>query len=398
MHGCHSSWGLVVQRINDILMTDCVLGERGEHNVSRNLTLVIHALHGGGAERVAATMANQWTDQGDRVTVVTLDTVASDVYTVHPQVERIGLGLMRFSANSWYAGWNNAHRIRALRRVIRDVPADCVVSLTDQMNVLTLLASQGLHTQVVIAERSDPRHQHMNKNWERLRRWTYPQCTAAVVLTDAVAQYMRTLIGDRPVYVIPNGIGRPSVTTANVAQRDEPMMVAMGRLSPEKGFDLLIEAFAPLAARHADWRLEIAGEGPEREALQRQIDERGLQQQVRLVGWVNDAERFLSRSSLFVLSSRYEGFPVALLEAMACGVPVVSFDCDSGPREIIRPDVDGVLVPPGDTAALAQAIERLMVDPVTRQRLGSRACDVIERFSLDLFQQRWNDVLDACQS
>ena len=127
------------------------------------------------------------------------------------------------------------------------------------------------------------------------------------------------------------------------------MVVAMGRLSPEKGFDLLIDAFARLAAQHADWRLEIAGEGPERDALQRQIDAAGLQPQVQLVGWVSDPERFLSRSALFVMSSRYEGFPVALLEAMACGVPVISFDCDSGPREIIRPDVDGVLVPAGDT-------------------------------------------------
>ncbi|MHB8970792.1 MAG: glycosyltransferase family 4 protein [Pirellulaceae bacterium] len=366
--------------------------------MARNLTLVIHALHGGGAERVAATMANQWTDQGDRVTVVTLDAVASDVYEVHPQVERIGLGQMRFSTNVWHAGWNNAQRIRALRQVIRDLSADCVVSVTDQMNVLTLMASQGLHTQVLIAEHSDPRHQRMNKNWERLRNWTYPRCTAAVVLTDAVAQHMRTLVGDRPVYVIPNGIRRPSVTVANVAQRDERMLVAMGRLSPEKGFDQLIAAFGRLHAQHADWRLEIAGEGPEREALQRQIDECGLSQQIRLVGWVQDPERFLSHSALFVMSSRYEGFPVALLEAMACGVPVVSFDCDSGPREIIRPDVDGVLVPAGDTAALAQAIECLMVDPVTRQRLGARAADVIERFSLDLFQQRWNDVLDACLS
>ncbi len=385
-------------RINDILMANAVLGEGGGNNVSRNVTLVIHALHGGGAERVAATMANQWTDQGDRVTLVTLDTVASDVYPVHPQVERIGLGLMRFSPNAWHAGWNNAHRIRALRQVIRDVPADCVVSVTDQMNVLTLLASQRLHAQVVIAEHSDPRHQRMHAAWERLRSWTYPRCAAAVVLSDAVAQYVRTLVDDRPVYVIPNGIGRPSVTTANVAQRDERMVVAMGRLSPEKGFDLLIDAFARLAAPHADWRLAIAGEGPERDSLQRQIDERGLQQQVQLVGWVNDPERFLARSALFVMSSRYEGFPVALLEAMACGLPVVSFDCDSGPREIVRPDVDGVLVAAEDTAALAQAIERLMVDPATRQRLGTRAGDVVERFSLEVFQQRWTEVLDACLS
>ena len=89
-------------------MTDRLVREGGREYVARNLALVIHALHGGGAERVAATMANQWTDQGDRVSVITLDTVASDVYSVHPQVERIGLGLMRVSASALHAGWNNA--------------------------------------------------------------------------------------------------------------------------------------------------------------------------------------------------------------------------------------------------------------------------------------------------
>jgi GalNAc-alpha-(1->4)-GalNAc-alpha-(1->3)-diNAcBac-PP-undecaprenol alpha-1,4-N-acetyl-D-galactosaminyltransferase len=387
---------LVAVRINDILMTNDDLGEGGEQNVSRNLTLVIHALHGGGAERVAATMANQWTAQGDRVTLITLDTVASDVYRVDAQVERVGLGLMRISANALHAGWNNAQRIRALRQAIRAAVSDCVVSITDRMNVLVLLATRGFDTPVVIAEHSDPRRQPMVGTWERLRKWTYPRCAAAVALTDTVAQYLHTVVGQRPVYVIPNGIRVPSVTASDIAERDKRTIVAMGRLSPEKGFDLLIDAFARLAAQHPDWRLEIAGEGPERAQLQQRIDQRGLRQQVQLVGWVDDPAQFLSRGAMFVMSSRYEGFPMSLLEAMACGVPVVSFDCDSGPRAIIRPEVDGLLVPAADPIAMAHAIDRLMSDPVTRHRLGQCAREVVRRFSLEVFAQRWNDVVNAC--
>ena len=364
--------------------------------MSRNLTLVIHALHGGGAERVAATMANLWTGQGDRVTLITLDTVASDVYQVDAQVERVGLGLMRISANSLHAGWNNAQRIRGLRQAMRAAASDCVVSITDRMNVLVLLASRGLDTPVVIAEHSDPRHQPMGEIWEHLRKWSYPRCTAAVALTHTVAEHLRTVVGQRPVYVIPNGIRAPRVTVSDIPDRDEHTIVAMGRLSPEKGFDLLIDAVARLALHHPDWRLEIAGEGPEREPLQQQIDQRGLGQQVRLVGWMDDPARFLSRGAMFVMSSRYEGFPVSLLEAMACGLPVISFDCDSGPRAIIRPEVDGLLVPASDTVALVHAIDRLMSDPVTRHRFGERAREVVERFSLEVFMQRWNDVVDAC--
>lgn len=377
-------------------MTDRLEREGGREHVARNLALVIHALHGGGAERVAATMANQWTDQGDRVTVITLDTVSSDVYSVHPQVERIGLGLMRVSASALHAGWNNAQRFRALRQAIRDVEADLVVSVTDQMNVLTLLATQGLHMKVVIAEHSDPRHQQMNDIWERLRRWTYPWCSAAVVLTDSVAQQMRAMISERPVYVIPNGIREPSVTVDDVGARHPKQVVAIGRLSPEKGFDQLIDAFAPLARLHRDWSLAIAGEGPEQTALQEQIDQLGLSEQIRLVGWLSDPETFLARGSLFVMSSRYEGFPVALLEAMAVGLPVISFDCDSGPREIIRPSIDGLLVPAGDVSALTDAIDQLQQDAPLRDRMGRAAREVTQRFSLEQFRQRWNAVVDAC--
>lgn len=364
--------------------------------MSRNLTLVVHALHGGGAERVAAAMANLWTAQGDRVTLVTLDTVASDTYPVSPHVERVGLGLMRHSPHAWHAGWNNAQRIRGVRHALRAAGSDCIVSVTDRMNVLVLLASRGLDSPVIIAEHSDPRHQPLGEIWERLRRWSYPRCTAAVALTDTVAQHLRTLVDQRPVYVIPNGIAAPSTTVENVGDHDQRTIVAMGRLSPEKGFDLLVEAFARLTPQPNPWRLQIAGEGVERAALEQLIERRGLSQRVQLVGWVDDPARFLSRAALFVMSSRYEGFPMSLLEAMACGVPAVSFDCDSGPRAIIRPEVDGLLVPPGDTLALAQAIERLMSDPAARHRMGERAREVVQRFSMARFAQSWNEVVDAC--
>ena len=98
------------------------------------------------------------------------------------------------------------------------------------------------------------------------------------------------------------------------------------------------------------------------------------------------------------MSSRYEGFPVSLLEAMAVGLPVISFDCDCGPREIIRPDIDGILVAAGDISALTDAIEQLERDPLLRQRLGQSARDVTQRFGLKQFRQRWNAVVDACLS
>ncbi len=361
--------------------------------MSRQIVLVIHALHGGGAERVAATMANDWVAQGDRVTVVTLDTVDSDVYCVDRRVRRIGLGLMRTSRNMLTAVWNNRRRINALRHAIGEAKPDCVVSLTDRMNIVTLLACQSLPVPVVISEHSDPRHQQLGMIWERLRRKTYRQAAAVVVLTHAVAEVLRPLVAERPIHVIPNGIARPPGEFRSAAAGKDRLIVAMGRLSVEKGFDRLIDAFAPVATQHPDWRLEIAGEGPERARLQQRIEQRKVGSSVRLIGWVDDPVALLTRAQIFVLPSRYEGFPVSLLEAMAQGLAVVSFDCDSGPREMIRHQQDGLLVEQDDRQQLTQAISRLIDDPSLRHRLGDAAREVVDRFSSERFAECWNRVL-----
>ncbi len=361
--------------------------------MSRQIVLVVHALHGGGAERVAVTMASQWAAEGDRVTTITLDSVDSDVYPIDSRVDRVGLDLMKDSRTRLEAIWNNRRRVRALRRAIRDASPDCVVSVTDQMNVLTLLACRSLSVPVIIAEHSDPRHQRLGTIREWLRRRTYPTAAAAVVLTHAVAEHLRPVVRDCPIYVVPNGIARPEHVTDSASPDKRLLVVAMGRLSQEKGFDTLIDAFANLPSRHSDWRLEIAGEGSQRASLQQQIEQHRLGSRAQLVGWVSDPVAFLARAEIFVLSSRYEGFPVSLLEAMSLGMAVVSFDCDSGPREIIRHKEDGLLVEQNDSSKLTQAILQLIEDEPMRQRIGASAGTVVERFGQEQFFARWRDVL-----
>ena len=165
-----------------------------------------------------------------------------------------------------------------------------------------------------------------------------------------------------------------------------------------KGFDLLIEAFGRCATKHADWSLVILGEGPERASLQTFAVALGIADRVSLAGQVQEPATILNGADLFVLSSRSEGFPNALLEAMACQLPVVSTDC-GGPRNIIRDGVDGILVPPDDVTALADAMDRLMANPDERRRLGAGALEVIERFSMEKVMTMWDEaVTRACQA
>lgn len=167
----------------------------------------------------------------------------------------------------------------------------------------------------------------------------------------------------------------------------------MGRLAPQKQFDLLLRAFAASSQGDAEWSLVIIGEGPERPRLQALATDLGLSDRVEWLGLVQHPEEVLRRADIYVLSSRYEGFPNALVEAMASGLSVVSFDCPSGPGEIIRDGIDGILVPAQDLTALTVAIRRLMLDEPERLRLGSRAVEVTARFAVDKVIDEWEALM-----
>jgi len=166
----------------------------------------------------------------------------------------------------------------------------------------------------------------------------------------------------------------------------------MGRLCEEKGFDLLLQAWSKCRARET-WRLRIMGDGDLYESLEASIRTLGLSDSVSLEGKVDRPNPMLAQSQIFVMSSRTEGFPNALLEAMACGVPAISFDCPSGPANIIRHGVDGLLVENGNVDALAAALDRLIDDPTTRRQMSESAREVVERFSTQSVLARWEALI-----
>jgi glycosyltransferase involved in cell wall biosynthesis len=216
----------------------------------------------------------------------------------------------------------------------------------------------------------------------------YPRLDAVTVLTERDrADYRAALAGARTrLECIPNGI---PPRAAPAAAHDAERLVAAGRLTGQKGFDLLLDAFAPVAAKHPGWTLTIHGDGPWRDRLLARRDALGLAGSVALPGISRHLDRELAAASIFVLSSRFEGLPMVLLEAMSTGLPVVSFDCPTGPAEVVEHDATGLLVPPQDVDGLAAAIIELIEDPQRRHAMGAAAFEHSRRWFMPAIRDRW---------
>ena len=358
------------------------------------LTLVISSLQCGGAERVMSTMANHWAAKDWQVTLLTLDDgSAPPFYNLERRVSHIPLGLSWRSNNAISGLRNNLRRVSSLRQAIRDSNPEAVISFLSTTNVTTLLATRGMKVPVIVSERIDPGMYPIGKAWELMRRHTYPLADLLVVQSEAALGYFSGELHSHAV-IIPNPVVSPTVNHHSPEnQLIKPTVISIGRLDRQKGFDILLRAFAQSKGHHDGWGLTIFGEGPMRIELERLRDVLGLRDKVFLPGRVREPQAFLMQADLFILSSRFEGFPNALCEAMACGLPVIAFDCPSGPREIIRDGVDGVLVPSGDVYTLTSTMNRLMSDESERRRLASRAKEVLQRFALESVMRMWEEAL-----
>jgi len=266
-------------------------------------------------------------------------------------------------------------------------------------NVLVALACLGQSCRPIGAERAYPASLPLHPIWKLSRRVMYGLLAAVVGQTKDTADWLWKHTWAQAVAAIPNPLAwpvvafPPEVPADAVFPPDRKILLAAGRLDSQKGFSLLIDAFAEAGRARPDWSLVILGEGPLREDLQRQIEVASIADRVVMPGYVGNVADWYRRASIFVLSSRFEGFPNVLLEAMAFGLPAVSFDCKSGPSDIIRPGVDGLLVKTGDAAALANAMARLMDDGVLRMQMASEAVAVRERFSEQAVMTQWNRLI-----
>jgi glycosyltransferase involved in cell wall biosynthesis len=358
------------------------------------IVIVQSGLSAGGAEKIVNLLAVHRMRQGDEVHVAVFGGTRDSSYFEYPG--SVSISSMRGDVGG---AENSAKRVLRrigwLRREIRNICPDLVISFLTKTNVMTLLACKGLGVPMAISERNNPSRQEGSVFWRGAIGVLRPSASLLVMQTEAARSELPTSLFKKSV-VIPN-----PMTVSTAAREPKPFtgsVVAVGRLTHQKGFDLLLAAFAKLAPLFPKAMLTIFGEGSERSNLLLQARSLGISERVELPGTTRTPGDWLSAADLFVLSSRYEGFPNVLVEAVAAGLPSIAFNCPWGPSDILTHEKNGLLVKPENVEDLAGAIARLLNDETLRKALSKGTAEIAQRYELSMVMQQWDNAIDrACR-
>jgi len=344
----------------------------------------------GGAERVASLLCNFWITQGHSVCAITFERVgAASSYPLDEKILVHQTQSFNTHQNPLSRIVTNARRISRIRSSLEEFRPDVVLAFMTEANVVALWSAIGLGIPVVVSERNQPDRPGLGF-WRRLaRRLSYPMAASLVVQTKPIALWAEKQFRI-PIHILPNPVNPPR---AGLGRHSGKRVIAVGRLVRQKGFDLLIDSFTKVAARHPDWTLEIYGEGSERPALEAQVERCGLLEQIRLPGITNNIGDVYPDAGLFVLPSRFEGYPNALVEALAAGCPVIATNCPGASEQILGGGRYGMLVQSENVDALAVALDEMLSSETSRAKFASQGTKAVAALDTQIVGSQWLDLL-----
>lgn len=380
-----------------------------ENRTGRHLALLISGLSAGGVQRSMLSLAHGLAERGHRVDLVVPKAEGVFRSQVSPLVRLVNIEhwWMRLPFVGWWKRTRALVSSPALARYLRREQPEVLLSASHYVNLAAIWGRHlaGTGTPLVISQRTQLSRAISNAVFPGGRpllglmaRRFYPSADSIVAVSDGVAEDLARLAGlpRKRIRTIHNPVVTEDLEQLAAEPLDHPwfapegppVVLGVGRLAAQKDFPTLLRAFAQVRAKR-DARLVILGEGRKRRQLETLAASLGIKQDIDLPGFAENPFRYMARAAVFVLSSGYEGLPGVLIQAMACGCPVVSTDCPSGPREILQDGAQGPLVPVGDDRAMADAILAALKTPPGREKLKARAGD----FSLDHAVDQYLDVL-----
>ncbi len=395
--------------VRGVFSEDRRTAERAEVTGGRmdKLVFITLSLTKGGAERVICNMCNEYFADRYDVTVISLMR-AEPEYRLDERIRLICVDRTEEESRQ-NLGTRFLRRRKALAGMLRQMEAEggkpcAVISFLPEPNMIACSLRRALRLPLIISVRNAPSVEYRGKVRYLLMRLLYPKADAYVFQTNEAKKYF-SFSGHMTSNstVIPNPLASEFMAkkTGEGRKREQGgtfRVLAVGRLEAQKNYERLLAVFETFYQRHADSRLVICGEGSEREMISRYIAEHGLKESVFLPGNTDDMPAQYAAADAFIMTSDYEGMPNALLEAMACGLPVISTDCPCGaPAELIESEKNGILVPMGDEeqirSALSAGLERIYGEPEFAAKLGDGAEYVRTKFSPERIYAGWDALI-----
>jgi GalNAc-alpha-(1->4)-GalNAc-alpha-(1->3)-diNAcBac-PP-undecaprenol alpha-1,4-N-acetyl-D-galactosaminyltransferase len=361
------------------------------------IVFLTSSMEGGGAERVAALLANGWADKGHEV--VLMPTFSARGECVYPLRQSVDL---TFLSDLCSPGAGRLERFIVLRKFMKMSRPDVVVSFLPHVNVAAILAAASLAIPVVACERTYPPavRPQISIFYRIMRNLAYPLASALVGQTESTANWLRLRSGKAQVVAIPNPVvlplpsKLPIIDPENMIRSERKVILWAGRFDEAKRAVLLIDAFNDIVAGAPDWDVCMLGSGPRHKTLQERINALGLGKRILLPGFAGNLGDWYRRADIYVMTSSFEGFPNTLLEALAHSVPSVAFDVLTGPRDLSDDGRRLMLLPDREhVTALAAALTSLISDKELRTKLGAAAAEVSITYSEDAVLSMWDELL-----
>ncbi|WP_411032153.1 glycosyltransferase family 4 protein [Spongiimicrobium sp. 3-5] len=363
-----------------------------EETKKKKIAFVSYNLVSGGAERVLTTLANKFCDTFE-VYIITLEDCTS-FYPLDSRIKRLHCNLKAenksITLSRLYDYWKT---VQNLKNHIKTNEISLCISFLTATNVFTILASKWCGRPCIISERNNPIVNSPSFFWKKMRNLIYRFSNALVVQTKANKAFYSDLMPDKRIHIVPNPL-EPNLASKRILPKTyakENTILSVGRLDNNKAQGLLIRAFANI--QNENWKVQLVGDGSAKENYESLAEDLGVADRIEFLGNCKDVWTFYNKATIFAFTSRSEGFPNALTEAMYYGIPSISTDCPHGPSELIVNGENGFLIEVDDQAELENKLSKLMADEPLRSKMGNKAMEDLQAFEIDKIKSRWEKLM-----
>lgn len=359
----------------------------------KKIAFVIGSLSSsGGAERVISTLSNELIDKYEIIIITFVK--GTPFYSINDNIKVIPCRETIVTPTSVFESLKlNYQLVKNVSKIIKTEKVDLAIGFITSANIVAVLAAKLNKIPSIISERNNPMIEDVPRFWVILRSLVYPKASKVILQTEGVKKFFTKRIKNDKIAILPNPISSDLSLKRKENATKEKIILTVGRLDANKCHNLILKALKNIDTE--DWKLVIVGSGPKEEELNNYIAENNLANKAEIVGKIKQIDSYYNKAGIFVFTSRTEGFPNVLLEALHFGIPAISTDCNFGPSEIIENGENGYLIPMNDQGELEDKLTRLIKNKELREKFSKNAKISTKKFQSNAVVEQWDKVIES---